>query len=484
MVLAGVAGGLIGLIAARLAGIIFNPLDDVILQVALRRSWAHRGFHPRPGSEADHDRTDGRGRIRAIERARMRERLEQPRRPQRQSPVCPGACHQTVKNRLWNSEWLTGSAPREPTRARRPRARGQGDQAGNPSPEGTELLLPPEQQAGGVGEPVSTETSLAVTLAGLQIHPRALQRQKGDGEIIFRLWTTYAARASSSQRHARHGYTRAALLPSACVDCTRGGVGTMQAAADQVAKCSRVMTARRPVAGQDPEERHRKPYAFECRRRLATRSWRSSATSGAKGRNPAAKVTAVRRRFDMVAVWAVDRLGRSLTDLLNTLQTLKQSKVGLFLHQQGIDTSTAAGNAFFQMLGVLAVVRPGHYRRAGQRRNRPAPRRMGRSRARRSALPRAEDQEAGRGPCGARRGSQHPRGGAGGWHQRRFRSGTEEGDGGPISPVSSRFPLKGGWSPSRCGREGASRILRVVTTRRLNSPCSCLAAIRRAMLSR
>jgi DNA invertase Pin-like site-specific DNA recombinase len=63
---------------------------------------------------------------------------------------------------------------------------------------------------------------------------------------------------------------------------------------------------------------------------------------------------AVRRRFDMVAVWAVDRLGRSLTDLLNTLQTLKQSKVGLFLHQQGIDMSTAAGNAFFQMLGVFA----------------------------------------------------------------------------------------------------------------------------------
>jgi DNA invertase Pin-like site-specific DNA recombinase len=56
----------------------------------------------------------------------------------------------------------------------------------------------------------------------------------------------------------------------------------------------------------------------------------------------------------MVAVWAVDRLGRGLTDLLSTLQTLKESKVGLFLHQQGIDTSTAAGKAFFQMLGVFA----------------------------------------------------------------------------------------------------------------------------------
>ena len=47
-------------------------------------------------------------------------------------------------------------------------------------------------------------------------------------------------------------------------------------------------------------------------------------------------------------------MGVRLTDRLNTLQTLKQSKVGLFLHQKGIDTSTAAGNAFFQMLGVFA----------------------------------------------------------------------------------------------------------------------------------
>jgi DNA invertase Pin-like site-specific DNA recombinase len=56
----------------------------------------------------------------------------------------------------------------------------------------------------------------------------------------------------------------------------------------------------------------------------------------------------------MVAVWAINRLGRGLTDLLNTLQILKQGKIGLFLHQQGIDTSTAAGNASFQMLGVFA----------------------------------------------------------------------------------------------------------------------------------
>ncbi len=90
-----------------------------------------------------------------------------------------------------------------------------------------------------------------------------------------------------------------------------------------------------------------------------TQVYEDHAVSGAKTSNQRPALSAllkdaVRRRFDLVAVWAVDRLGRSLTDLLATLQTLKESKVGLFLHQQGLDTSTAAGNAFFQMLGVFA----------------------------------------------------------------------------------------------------------------------------------
>jgi DNA invertase Pin-like site-specific DNA recombinase len=60
------------------------------------------------------------------------------------------------------------------------------------------------------------------------------------------------------------------------------------------------------------------------------------------------------REFDMVATWSVDRLGRSLTDLLGILQGLHEKGVGLFLHQQGLDTSTTAGKAMFQMLGVFA----------------------------------------------------------------------------------------------------------------------------------
>jgi DNA invertase Pin-like site-specific DNA recombinase len=60
------------------------------------------------------------------------------------------------------------------------------------------------------------------------------------------------------------------------------------------------------------------------------------------------------KEFDIIAAWSVDRLGRSLTDLLGILQGLHDKGVDLFLHQQGLDTSTTAGKAMFQMLGVFA----------------------------------------------------------------------------------------------------------------------------------
>jgi DNA invertase Pin-like site-specific DNA recombinase len=56
----------------------------------------------------------------------------------------------------------------------------------------------------------------------------------------------------------------------------------------------------------------------------------------------------------MVAAWSVDRLGRSLTDLLDFLRELHAKSVDLFLHQQGLDTSTPSGRAMFQMMGVFA----------------------------------------------------------------------------------------------------------------------------------
>jgi DNA invertase Pin-like site-specific DNA recombinase len=61
-----------------------------------------------------------------------------------------------------------------------------------------------------------------------------------------------------------------------------------------------------------------------------------------------------RREVDMVAAWAVDRLGRSLIDLLGFLGELHAKRVDLYLHKQGLDTSTPAGKAMFSMLGVFA----------------------------------------------------------------------------------------------------------------------------------
>src|SRR5882762_48123 len=81
--------------------------------------------------------------------------------------------------------------------------------------------------------------------------------------------------------------------------------------------------------------------------------------SGAKGRDKRPGLDALMKavnakEFDMVATWSVDRLCRSLTDLLGILQGLHDKGVDLFLHQQGLDTSTTAGKAMFQMLGVFA----------------------------------------------------------------------------------------------------------------------------------
>jgi DNA invertase Pin-like site-specific DNA recombinase len=81
--------------------------------------------------------------------------------------------------------------------------------------------------------------------------------------------------------------------------------------------------------------------------------------SGAKGRDqrPAfdrLHKAIVRREFDTVAAWSVDRLGRSLQHLVAFLGEVHAAGVGLYLHQQGLDTSTPAGRALFQMCGVFA----------------------------------------------------------------------------------------------------------------------------------
>ena len=81
--------------------------------------------------------------------------------------------------------------------------------------------------------------------------------------------------------------------------------------------------------------------------------------SGAKGRaeRPGLDLMlndASRRKFDVVMAWAIDRLGRSLIDLLGTIQHLEAVGVDLYLDQQAIDTTTPMGKLVFQVTGAFA----------------------------------------------------------------------------------------------------------------------------------
>jgi DNA invertase Pin-like site-specific DNA recombinase len=81
--------------------------------------------------------------------------------------------------------------------------------------------------------------------------------------------------------------------------------------------------------------------------------------SGTKGRDKRPGLDSsgraiARREVDVVAVWSVDRLGRSLQDLTAFVGEVHAKGLDLYLHVQGIDTSTPAGRAMFQMLGVFS----------------------------------------------------------------------------------------------------------------------------------
>ena len=90
-----------------------------------------------------------------------------------------------------------------------------------------------------------------------------------------------------------------------------------------------------------------------------THVYKDHGISGARGREKRPAFDrlckdAAQRKFDVVMAWSVDRLGRSLKDLIGFLSELHSLRIDLFLHQQGLDTATPAGKAMFQMMGVFA----------------------------------------------------------------------------------------------------------------------------------
>jgi len=108
--------------------------------------------------------------------------------------------------------------------------------------------------------------------------------------------------------------------------------------------------------------------------------------SGAKGRTERKGLdellkAVVRREIDQVVVWSIDRLGRSVQDLIGVLSELHQKGCQLYVHKQAIDTTTPSGKMLFQMLGVFAEFEREIIRErilAGQNRARSQGKRIGR----------------------------------------------------------------------------------------------------------
>jgi DNA invertase Pin-like site-specific DNA recombinase len=117
----------------------------------------------------------------------------------------------------------------------------------------------------------------------------------------------------------------------------------------------RVSTVDQTTANQERELRQ----AAERAGWQVIKVYRDHGISGAKGRDKrpafdALHRAAARREFDIVMAWSVDRLGRSLKDLVNFLDDLRALNVDLFLKTQGIDTTSPSGKAMFGMLSVFA----------------------------------------------------------------------------------------------------------------------------------
>ena len=98
---------------------------------------------------------------------------------------------------------------------------------------------------------------------------------------------------------------------------------------------------------------------------MERRGWRivdtfeDNGVSGSRGRDKRPGYdrllkAATTRKIDIVAAWSVDRLGRSLQHLVGFLAELNAVGCDLYLEKQAVDTTTPAGRALFQMLGVFA----------------------------------------------------------------------------------------------------------------------------------
>ena len=100
---------------------------------------------------------------------------------------------------------------------------------------------------------------------------------------------------------------------------------------------------------------------------VVTQIFTDEGISGSKGRDFRTGFDniikgAIKKDFDIILCWSVDRLGRSLQDLVSFLNEIHSVGCDLYIHQSGIDTSTPSGKMMFQMCGVFAEFERGMIR--------------------------------------------------------------------------------------------------------------------------
>ena len=144
--------------------------------------------------------------------------------------------------------------------------------------------------------------------------------------------------------------------------------------------------ARVSTFDQEPENQ-----LVELRRYASARGWDvkehvDNGVSGAKERRPALDALladAKRRRFDVLVVWRLDRLGRNLRHLIILLEELQALGIAFVSLGEGIDATTPAGKLQMHILGAIAEFersRIAERVRAGLQRARAQGRRLGRPR--------------------------------------------------------------------------------------------------------
>lgn len=117
-----------------------------------------------------------------------------------------------------------------------------------------------------------------------------------------------------------------------------------------------VIYARVSTKSQNPDTQ-----VHACKEYITTRKWQHietyvdvASTKSRRLQKERMMTDAHRRRFDVVVVWSLDRLSRSLRELINDIHTLNALGIQLVCLKHPIDTSTPVGTLLVQLIGMLA----------------------------------------------------------------------------------------------------------------------------------